>query len=50
MHVDRNMHVIGWNTHVTCTVFRIGVSTGMFILTVPNHTQVTAPPAKAPHN
>ena len=24
MHVDHNMHVIGWNMHVTCTVFRIG--------------------------
>ena len=21
MHVDHNMHVIGWNMHVTCTVF-----------------------------
>ena len=24
MHVDHNMHVIGWNMHVTCTLFRIG--------------------------
>ena len=26
MHVDHNMHVIGWNMHVTCTLFRIGMS------------------------
>ena len=26
MHVDHNMHVIGWNMHVTCTLFRIGFS------------------------
>ena len=25
MHVDHNMHVIGCNMHVTCTLFRIGV-------------------------
>ena len=24
MHVDHNMHVIGCNMHVTCTLFRIG--------------------------
>ena len=24
MHVDHNMHLIGWNMHVTCTLFRIG--------------------------
>ena len=24
MHVDRNMHVIGCNMHVTCTLFLIG--------------------------
>ena len=24
MHVDHNMHVIVWNMHVTCTLFRIG--------------------------
>ena len=26
MHVDHNMHVIGCNMHVTCTLFRIGSS------------------------
>ena len=25
MHVDHNMHVIGCNMHVTCTLFRIGL-------------------------
>ena len=25
MHVDHNMHVIGCNMHVTCTLFRIGI-------------------------
>ena len=25
MHVDHNMHVIGCNVHVTCTLFRIGI-------------------------
>ena len=24
MHVDHNMHVIGCNMHITCTLFRIG--------------------------
>ena len=24
MHVDHNMHVIGWNMHITCTLFHIG--------------------------
>ena len=26
MHVDHNMHVIGCNMHVTCTLFRIGLT------------------------
>ena len=25
MHVDHNMHVIGCNMHITCTLFRIGL-------------------------
>ena len=28
MHVDHNMHVIGCNMHVTCTLFRIGLVAG----------------------
>ena len=31
MHVDHNMHVIDWNMHVTCTLFRIGLQHNVII-------------------